>query len=124
QNPNQGIDTSMPALIDNNLSDVMSLSYGDSELNFTALDYTFQDTLYAQAALQGQSFFISAGDSGSDVADQKTLGVATSGINVSALASPLTTVAGGTDFSDLYDSLEGGPAQSTYWAATNTADYG
>jgi len=124
QNPDQGIFTSMPALIDNNLSDVMSMSYGGSEIGFTAGDYLFQDTLYAQAALQGQSFLISAGDSGSDVADQNTPGVATSGINVSAFASPLTTVAGGTDFSDLYDSLEGGPAQSTYWAATNTADYG
>ena len=39
----------MPALIDNNLSDVMSLSYGASELDFVASDYTAQDTLFAQA---------------------------------------------------------------------------
>src|SRR5580658_162157 len=124
QDPDQGIDTSMPALIDNNLSDVMSLSYGESELYFTTADYSFQDTLYAQAATQGQSFFVSSGDSGSDVADQNTDGTATSGINVSAFAAPTVTVAGGTDFSDLYDSLEGGPAQSKYWAATNSMYYG
>jgi subtilase family serine protease len=125
QSPDEGIDTSMSALIDNNLSDVMSLSYGSSELYFTSSsDYTFQDTLYAQAATQGQSFLVSSGDSGSDVKDQNTSGTATSGINVSAFGSPLVTVAGGTDFQDYYDSFEGGPAESTYWSSTNSSHYG
>jgi subtilase family serine protease len=124
QDPDNGIFTSIAALIDNNISDVMSMSYGESELYYTSGDYTAQDTLYAQAATQGQSFFVSSGDSGSDVKDQNTGGTATSGINVSAFGSPLTTVAGGTDFSDLYDDLEGGPAQSTYWSSTNSTNYG
>jgi Pro-kumamolisin, activation domain/MBG domain (YGX type)/Bacterial Ig-like domain (group 3) len=119
-----GIFTSMLALIDNNMADVMSMSYGRSELGFTASNYSSQDTLYAQAATQGQSFFVSAGDSGSDVADQNTKGTATNGINVSGFGAPNVTVAGGTDFSDRYDSDEGGPAQSTYWGATNSANYG
>ncbi|MGD0628767.1 MAG: protease pro-enzyme activation domain-containing protein [Terracidiphilus sp.] len=124
QSPDNGIFSSMAALIDNNLSDVMSLSYGETELAYTSSsDYTAQDTLYAQAALQGQSIFISAGDSGSDTADQNTGGTATSGINVSAFAAPTVTVAGGTDFSDLYDALEGGPAQTTYWGSSNNAFY-
>jgi len=124
QSPDQGIISSETALIDNNLSDVMSLSYGESELFFVAADYTAQDMLYAQAATQGQSFFVSSGDSGSDTADQNTSGTATSGINISAFAAPMVTVAGGTDFSDVYDSLEGGPAQSTYWSTSNTTHYG
>jgi hypothetical protein len=124
QSPDNGIFTSMAALIDNNLSDVMSLSYGESELDYVSSDYTSQDTLYAQAALQGQSIFISSGDSGSDTADQNTNGTATSGINVSAFAAPTVTVAGGTDFSDYYDFLEIGTPQSTYWGATNSAQYG
>jgi hypothetical protein len=125
QSPDNGIFTSLSALIDNNLADVMSMSYGTSELNYTSSsDYEFQDGLYSQAATQGQSIFVSAGDSGSDVQDQNTSGTATSGINVSALGSPLVTVAGGTDFQDLYDSLEGGPAQSTYWSASNSTYYG
>jgi len=53
QKVNQGIITSEMALIDNNLSDTMSLSYGNSELNFTSSNYTTLDTLYAQAAAQG-----------------------------------------------------------------------
>ena len=111
QSPDQGIDSSMMALIDGNLSDSMSMSYGESEIGLTASDYWFQDQLYAQAAAQGQSFFcIPLGDSGSDVNDQNTLGTATSGINVNALgASPNVTVAGGTDFSDFYDASGGEP---------------
>ncbi|HTX76607.1 MAG TPA: protease pro-enzyme activation domain-containing protein, partial [Terracidiphilus sp.] len=124
--PDQGITTSMTALIDNNLSDVMSLSYWESEIGFTASDYTAQDTLYAQAATQGQSFFVAAGDSGSDVlySESLILGLADSGINVSAFGSPLVTVTGGTDFSDRYDALEGGKPESTYWSSTNSAYYG
>ena len=123
QYPDQGITSSMMALIDNNLSDVMSLSYGASEIGFTSSDYSTQDALYTQAATQGQSIFVSAGDSGSDVKDQNTTGTATSGINVSAFGSPNVTVAGGTDFSDTYDSIEGGPPQTRYWGTTNTANY-
>jgi hypothetical protein len=119
-----GVISSMAAVIDNNLADVMSMSYGSSELNFVASDYAAQDTLYAQAAMQGQSIFISSGDSGSDDEDQNTTGLATSGINVSGLISPLVTATGGTDFSDYYDANSGGPAESTYWGATNSSYYG
>jgi subtilase family serine protease len=118
-----GIFSSMAALVDNSLSDSMSLSYGESELYYTSGDYSAQDTLYAQAAAQGQSIFISSGDSGSDVADQNTEGTATSGINVSAFGSPLVTVTGGTDFQDTYDSVENGSPVSTYWSATNGSNY-
>jgi subtilase family serine protease len=125
QSPNQGIISSEMALIDNNLSDVMSLSYGNSELNFTTSNYSAQDTLLNQAAAQGQSFIVSAGDSGSDVRDQNTAGTATHGINVSGFASsPFVTVAGGTDFVDVYDQHQGGPLLTTYWSSTNSAYYG
>ena len=124
QSPNLGITSSMMALIDNNKSDVMSLSYGRTEHEFTTSDYSSQDTLYAQAATQGQSFIVSSGDSGSDTEDQGTSGTAVAGINVSGFGSPLVTVAGGTDFQDLYDAIAGGKAQSTYWSATNSSYYG
>jgi subtilase family serine protease len=124
QTVDNGIISSEAALIDNNLADVMSLSYGHSELSFSSTDFSSQDTLYAQAAAQGQSFIVSTGDAGSDAADQNTTGTATSGFNVSALsASPLVTTAGGTDFVDLVDQLEGGSNQSIYWGATNSANY-
>ncbi|MGD0737902.1 MAG: protease pro-enzyme activation domain-containing protein, partial [Terracidiphilus sp.] len=119
-----GIFTSLAAVVDNNMADVMSISYGGSELNFNSSDYSYTDAFWEQAAAQGQSVFISSGDSGSDVADQNTTGLATSGINVSALNSPLVTSTGGTDFSDQYDAYDGGPAQSNYWKSSNSSYYG
>jgi hypothetical protein len=126
QDVDGGIFSSMQALIDNNLSDVMSESYGASEIYYpTAADFEFLDDMYEQAATQGQSILISSGDAGSDINDQDEGGTAYSGINVSALSdSPLVTSAGGTDFQDYYDALKGGPAQSTYWSSTNSANYG
>ena len=121
-----GVFTSMAALIDNNLADAMSLSYGDSEIGFTSAEYTAQDTLYAQAAAQGQTIVISAGDGGSDLNDfVNGTSTAVSGYNVNAFASsPNVTAAGGTDFSDLYDDLQGGLPQSDYWSAGNNPYYG
>jgi len=120
--PDLGILSSMEALVDNNLSDVMSMSYSDSELNMVSSDalYNFTETVEEQAATQGQTIFVCAGDSGSDDKDQNTTGTATSGINVSGYSSNLVTVAGGLDFSDFYDAHQGGVAESTYWSATNT----
>jgi subtilase family serine protease len=114
-----GIFTSLAALVDYNLADTMSMSYGETELSsYAAGDYAYLEPLYEQAASQGQSVIVSSGDSGSDVADQNTPNAATSGINVSVFAtSANVTSAGGTDFSDYYDSLKSGPAQTTYWGA-------
>ena len=119
-----GVISSLTALIDNNIGNVLSFSYGSSESTAVASDYTLQDTLFQQAAAQGQTVIVSSGDSGSDTRDQNTSGTATSGLNVDLFAaSPLVLGAGGTDFSDLYDALEGGPAQTSYWGA-NSAHYG
>jgi len=124
QSPDQGVATSMMALIDNNVSDVMSMSYSATELSYTSGEYSFWESLEAQAATQGQTIFISAGDAGADLQDQNATGTATSGINVSGNSSDLVTVAGGTDFSDTYDANEGGAPISTYWSATNPQYYG
>jgi subtilase family serine protease len=119
-----GIFTSLQALVDNSLGDSMSLSYGESELDADSATISFLNTEYAQAAAQGQSVFISSGDSGSDVADQNTSGTATSGINVSVFAaSPMVTSSGGTDFQDLYDNLENGTPLTNYWNTTNTSSW-
>ncbi|MGC2211093.1 MAG: protease pro-enzyme activation domain-containing protein, partial [Candidatus Korobacteraceae bacterium] len=137
QYPDQGTFTSMAALIDNNLADAMSLSYGESEIGYTATDFSAQDALYEEAAAQGQSIFVAAGDGGSDVNDWVNgANTAVSGYNVNAYGAPMVTVAGGTDFSDFYDWWRANFAQasncadgsatctswgSTYWGSTNTA---
>jgi subtilase family serine protease len=119
-----GFTTALTALIDNNISDVISSSYGNSEAVISSSEFSADDTLASQAASQGQSFLDAAGDSGSADADQNTTGTASQGLNIDQFAAqPLITAVGGTDFSDLYDADKGGKPQTTYWGA-NSAHYG
>jgi len=125
QKTHLGIFSSIQALVDNNIADTMSLSYGNSELNLASNDsiYTFLDTVESQAATQGQSIFVSSGDSGSDTKDQNTQTTATSGVNISGFASKLVTVTGGTDFQDQYDKAIANVPLSNYWSQTNSQYY-
>jgi hypothetical protein len=120
-----GIFLSAEAIIQNNLADTMSLSYGEYEAGSNS-EATLSRDLWEQAAAQGETVVVSAGDSGSDAADQNSAVAATHGINVSGFSSTNWNVsAGGTDFQDGYNYLE---TQSTtpsaygyakYWSATN-----
>ena len=122
-----GIIASLAALVDNNLGDVLSISYGVSEY---AVSHPI-DGLYQQAAVQGQSIIVSSGDSGSDAAEQNSTQAATYPSSVNVLASsPLVTALGGTDFADSYDFNYSHYISSTtytytdYWAKTGQAGYG
>jgi hypothetical protein len=117
--------SSLLAVVDNNLADVVSLSYNISELSATASVYTFLDTVEAEAAAQGQSILVAAGNGGSDEEDAGTTTVATNGINVSAYSSPLVTVVGATDFQDFFDDevFGGSHSLSNYWSTTNSQYY-
>jgi subtilase family serine protease len=120
-----GFISALTALIDNNLSDAISSSYGNSEAVTTMSEFATDDTLASQAAAQGQSFLDAAGDAGSADADQNSRTTAVRGLNVDQYAGqPLITGVGGTDFADTYDAEEGGQPVSTYWAATNSQYYG
>ena len=115
-----GIFLSAEAVVDNNLADVLSLSYGYFEAGSISQD-TFSDELWEQAASQGQTVVVSAGDSGSDTEDQNQ-GVATHGLNVNGIGSTAWNVAaGGTDFQDEYNQLEGATSFgfSAYWNNSN-----
>ncbi len=119
-----GFTTALTALIDNNLADVISSSYGRSELYLSPSDYSLDDTLASQAAAQGQSFIDAAGDAGAADADQNNAYTAGSGFNVDQYAGhPLVTAVGGTDFSDKYDADLGGEPQTHYWG-TNSLFFG
>ena len=120
-----GVTTAILALIDGNLADAIGSSYGSSELLGSPSQYSMENTMFTQAASQGQTIIVAEGDAGADDADQNTAGTATSGINVDDPgANPLVLSAGGTDFSDRYDADEGGLPQSTYWSSTNSSFYG
>lgn len=109
-----GVDLSELYIIDNNLADVMSESFGDCEANFTSSQATGVASLAQQAAAEGITYVVAAGDSGSAGCDDPTTEtMATHGLSINMLASTPNTVAvGGTVFNE-------NGHDSTYWKATN-----
>jgi subtilase family serine protease len=93
---------------------IISISFGECEaFNGASANAAF-NTVYQQAAAEGVSVLVSAGDDGAAGCDAGTL-AATHGIAVSAWAStPYNVAVGGTDFADTYQGTA-----STYWKATN-----
>ncbi len=109
-----GVDLSELYIIDNNLADVMSESFGDCEANFTSAQAAGIASLAQQAAAQGITYVVAAGDSGSAGCDNpRTQTQATHPLSVNMLAStPYTVAVGGTMFNE-------NGHDSTYWRSTN-----
>ena len=99
------------------LPSVVSISYGESEAENGASQNAYINSLYQQAAGEGVSVFVAAGDEGAASSDAD-LTTATHGIGVSGFAStPYNVAVGGTDFGDTYAGDSG-----TYWSASNGAN--
>jgi subtilase family serine protease len=98
---------------------VISISYGECEaVNGAALNAAF-NSVYQQAAAEGISVFVAAGDEGAASCDAGAEG-ATHGIGISGWASsPYNVAVGGTDFADTYNGNT-----ATYWNAGNDSNYG
>jgi subtilase family serine protease len=114
----QGTDLSSFYIIDNNIAPVMSLSFGVCELALGTSGNTFFNSLWEQAAAQGITVSVAAGDPGSagcdDFANAKS---ATAGLQASGFAStPFNVAVGGTDFDDAGTQTSGG-----FWSTTNGA---
>ncbi len=98
---------------------IMSISYGQCETVNGAAANAAYNSAYQQAAAEGVSVFVAAGDSGAAGCDN-SVAKATHGIAVNAFASTPNNVAvGGTDFSDTYSGTN-----ATYWNSTNTPAFG
>jgi len=107
---------------------IISMSYGECEvLNGAASNAAFNSAFQSGAAA-GISVFVSAGDNGAtgcarDFTNGETF--ALPGIGITGWGETQYNVSvGGTDYEDLYNALEGGAAQSTYWNSTNTTTFG
>ena len=114
-----GIDGSALYIVDNNIAPILSESYGACEAGLGSGGNAFYNSLWQQAAAQGITVVISAGDNGSagcDPAaapanqDAATLGLAVSGI----ASTPYNIAMGGTDFDDVGN-------QSTFWNTANSS---
>lgn len=100
---------------------VVSISYGSPESSLGATYNAYISNLYATAAAQGVSIFVSSGDSSADAYDRSgtTLVPATHGISISGFTStPYNISVGGTDFG--YTPL-GTPG--IYFNSTNGANF-
>lgn len=88
-------------IVDNNLADIMTLSFGQCESSLGSAGNNFYNAIYAQAAAQGISVFTATGDSGAAGCDAPSESQAQNGLAVSGLAStPFNTAVGGTEFNE------------------------
>ena len=110
-----GVDASAEYIVDNNIAPVMSESFGSCEAAEGAAGNAFLNALWQQAAAEGITVSVSAGDNGAAGCDDPNSETsATHGIAVSGTAStPFNVAVGGTDFDD-------SGTQSTFWSSTNT----
>ncbi|HTC42031.1 MAG TPA: protease pro-enzyme activation domain-containing protein [Candidatus Acidoferrales bacterium] len=113
----QGVDLSALYAVDNNISPVISDSYGNCEAALGTAGNQFYNSLWQQAAAQGITVAVAAGDDGSagcDPIQSIDPDAATQGIAVNGLAStPYNVAVGGTDFDPSTT------ANATYWNTTS-----
>jgi hypothetical protein len=115
-NTTLGVDLSAQYAVDHDVASVMSESYGICELGLGTAGNQFYNSVWQQAAAQGITAMVSAGDSGSagcDGHDNPAPSPAEFGLQVSGFAStPYNVAVGGTDFNDLSN-------PTTYFSSTN-----
>jgi hypothetical protein len=100
-----GIDLSVLRAIDDNIVDVLSLSWQECEPYLGASGNYFVNAVWEQAAAQGISVSVASSDSGSAGCDDfDTETAAVSGLQVNGWSStPYNISVGGTDFAGLAD---------------------
>jgi Pro-kumamolisin, activation domain/Bacterial Ig-like domain (group 3) len=105
-----GSDLSALYIVDNNIASVMSESFGACEPVLGTAGNQFYNAIWEQAAAQGISVMVAAGDNGSAGCDDfLTQSTAMNGLAVSGIAStPFNVAVGGTDFDDANK-------QTTFW---------
>ncbi len=106
--------------VDDDVATVLSTSYGECEQNLGVAGNLFWAAVWEQAAAQGQTSFVSAGDGGSagcddfDLPQPAQFGLAVNGIS----STPWNISVGGTDFyytSYSEDSAAQSAQLATYW---------
>ncbi len=106
--------------VDNNLAQIISISYGLCENDLGTANYASLEAITSRAATQGQSVLAASGDEGSTTCYSNTKDSLTirQSLNVSYPASsPFVTAVGGTEYS------EGtGTGATQYWTANGSTD--
>jgi pseudomonalisin len=114
-NSTDGVDLSAQYIVNHNLAPAMSTSFGECEQWEGSSGNSFFNNLWEQAASEGITAFISAGDSGAAGCDYGSESTAQYPLGVNALcSSPYDVCVGGTEFND-------GSDPSLYWSSTNAS---
>jgi len=119
-----GLYTAATRAVDDDTADVLSMSYGECEANIGSANQFFNQ-LWQQAAAQGQTVMVSAGDGGAagcdnfDAASYAVYGTAVSGF----ASTPYNVAVGGTDF--YYSAYNQGSTAlnaqiASYWNTTSS----
>ncbi len=117
-NTTDGIDLSELYIIENNLGAIMTESFGICETAVTSADAQGISLLAEQAAAQGITYMVSAGDTGAEGCDNLGETTAVGGISINVLASnPFTVAMGGTLFNEHGQ-------DATYWSTANGSALG
>ena len=119
-----GVDLASIYAVNHNVAPVLSVSFGSCELEMGSYsgptggtELAFYNSLWQQAASQGISVFVSAGDSGAAGCDSPEASAGSRrGIN-GICSSPYATCVGGTEFNE-------GSNPGQYWLGGNNAVLG
>jgi hypothetical protein len=126
-NTTSGVVLSAQYIVDKKVANILSMSYGACEEGLGTTENQLFNSLWQQAAGEGITVFVAAGDSGSAGCDQHGQSApspAHYGLQVNGVAStPYNVAVGGTDLSD-FNPVGGANTFSTYWATTNNATTG
>jgi hypothetical protein len=121
-----GLEEAALRAVEDDQAGVLSLSYSACESAMGQSGNAFWNNLWQQAAAQGQTVFVSTGDSGSaNCDDPDTQPLAYWGLEVNGLAStPYNVAIGGTDF--YYSQFAGSSAAlqaqfNSYWSGGTVA---
>jgi hypothetical protein len=105
--------------VEDNQADVLSLSWGAGEQELGNSGNQFWNALWEQAAAQGQTVLVAAGDNGQVPNEEYLFFGQFLAPAVNGMAStPWNIAVGGTDFY-YSDYATGAPSASTYWNAAN-----
>jgi hypothetical protein len=110
-----GVDLSELYIVDNNIADVMTESFGACESFYTSSEAAGISLLAQQTAAQGITYMVSSGDSGAEGCDNPNANSASHPISPNLLAStPYNVSVGGTIFNENGNTTK-------YWSSTNSS---
>jgi subtilase family serine protease len=120
-----GIDLSNAYIVDNAISPILSLSYGECEALMGPAENVFYNALWQQAATEGITVFVATGDGGAAQCDadlqnagDEPQGPALYGPSINGMAStPFNVAVGGTQFNEAGNYL-------TFWSPNNASASG